>query len=187
MAKNQAAPAKLETREGLRKNSGDVLGFKDLETQGAIYGIPRAYKASDSKLESGKPSVFVIFELLEDTKVTEGSGDDAKEITARKGDMVGVWVKGGMRPLRKMGGLKTLMQYTGEKKLKGRPAAQSPMKTYAFDTDRTIGETLQCIEDMRKESRDVVNYWLPPAKGAPPSQNRERQPGDDEEDFDFPA
>lgn len=181
MAKNQAAPTppKLETREGLRKNSGDVIGFRDPETQGAIYGIPRAAKASDSKLDSTKPSVFVIFELLEDCKVTEGSADDAKEVQARKGDMVGVWVKGGMRSLRNMGGLKVLMQYTGEKKLKDRPAAQSPMKVYQFDTDRTVGSPIPIIEDNRKDSRNVVSAWLPAAKGAP-STPRMREPGEDE-------
>jgi len=181
------APKKLETREGLRKNTGDVVGFKDCEKQGPVYGIPRAFKASDSKLDTYKPSWFVIFELLEDTKVTEGTADDAKEITARKGDMIGVWVKGGMRPLRKMGGLKVLMQYNGVKKIPGRPPAQDPMKVFSFDTDKMVGETLLCIEDNRKDSRNVVNAWLTPAKGAPPV--RERQPGEDDEDesYDFPA
>lgn len=181
MAKAQVTPApkKLETREGLRKNSGDVVGFHDPELQGPIFGIPRAAKASDSKLDSTKPSVFVIFELLEACKVTEGSAEDAKEIPANAGDMVGVWVKGGMRSLRNMGGLKVLMQYTGVKKLKDRPAAQDPMKTYQFDTDRAVGVAIPIIEDNRKDSRHVVNAWLPPAKGAPP---RMREPGDDSEE-----
>ncbi len=173
------APKKLETREGLRKNSGDVVGFHDPELQGPIFGIPRVAKASDSKLDSTKPSVFVIFELLEACKVTEGSGDDTKEIPANAGDMVGVWVKGGMRSLRMMCGLKVLMQYTGVKKLKDRPAAQDPMKTYQFDTDRTVGTMIPVIEDNRKESRHVVSAWLPPAKGAPPQ--RMREPGEDED------
>lgn len=187
MAKNQTAPApkQLETREGLRKNSGDVIGFRDPEKQGPLYGIPRAMKASDSKLDSTKPSIFVIFELLEDCKVTEGSAEEASEVQARKGDMVGLWVKGGMRPLRNMGGLKVLVQYAGTKRLKGRPAAQDPMKVYQFDTDRTIGDRIPLIEDNRRDSRHVVSAWLPPAKGAPPV-NRERQPGeDDDEDTGF--
>ena len=162
------------------------MGFRDPETQGSIYGIPRAAKASDSKLDSTKPSVFVIFELLEDCKVTEGSGEDAAEVRAKAGDMVGVWVKGGMRSLRTMGGLKVLMQYVGEKKLKDRPAAQSPMKVYQFDTDKPTGTTIPIIEDNRKDSRDVVNAWLPPAKGAPVSQTRVREPGEDaDEDAGF--
>ncbi len=189
MAKTPVTPApkKLETREGLRKNSGDVVGFHDPELQGPIFGIPRGAKASDSKLDTSKPSVFVIFELLEACKVNEGSGDDTKEIPAQVGDMVGVWVKGGMRSLRMMCGLKVLMQYTGTKKLKDRPA-QDPMKTYQFDTDRTVGSIIPIIEDNRKDSRHVVNAWLPPAKGAPAPAARMRQPGEDSEDnYDFPA
>lgn len=188
MAKTQAnnGVKKLETRDGLRKNSGDVVGFRDVETQGPIFGIPRAAKASDSKIQSDKPSVFVIFELLEDCEVTEGSGDESSTVKANKGDMVGVWIKGGMRQLRNMCGLKVLMQHTGEKRLKGRPAAQSPMKTYQFDTDKPVGAQIPIIEDNRKDSRNVVNYWLPPAKGALTSQARQREPGEDD-DFDFPA
>lgn len=188
MAKNQAAPApkKLETREGLRKDSGDVIGFHDPETQGLIYGIPRACKASDSKLDVSKPSVFVIFELLEDCKVTEGSAEEAKEVQAKKGDMVGVWVKGGMRNLKTMGGLNVLMQYNGVKKLKDRPAAQDPMKVYDFQTNRSgknPGYSIPVIEDNRKESRDVVSHWLPAAPGAP--SQRMREPGEDDEDPGF--
>lgn len=198
MAKNQAAPApkKLVTREGLSKHAGDVVGFHDLEEQGHIYGIPRAAKASDSQLDETKPSVFVIFELLEDCDAIEGSGDDATMVKAKAGDMVGVWVKGGMRNLRNMCGLKVLMQYTGEKKLKGKPAAYNAMKTYQFDTDagpNKKGFTIPIIEDNRRHSRDVVNYWLPESahsKKLTGNKNQERQPGDDEdedEDFDFPS
>lgn len=189
MAKKQETPApkKLETREGLRKNSGDVVGFRDPETQGPIYGIPRGCKASDSKLDPSKPSIFVIFELLEDCEVIEGSGDEETKTQAKKGDMAGVWVKGGMRSLRNMCGLKVLMQYAGTKRLKGRPAAQDPMKVYDFQTDRPIGTRIPILEDNRKDSRDVVNAWLPPAKGAPPPRQRDREPGEDDDEYDFPS
>lgn len=197
MAKNQSTaasktPLPRVTREGLTKHAGDVLGFHDLEDQGHIYGIPRAAKASDSQLDPKKPSVFVIFELLEECKYTEGSGEDASVATAKSGEMVGVWVKGGMRNLRNMGGLKVLMQFTGEKKLKGKPAAYNAMKLYDFDTDASPtkkGQTLTIIEDNRKESRDVVNYWLPSHKAKPLTSGtqQERQPGEDDEDYDFPS
>lgn len=183
MAKTQATPApkKFETREGLNRNSGDVVGFKDPEKHGPLYGIPRAMKASDSQIDPTKPSIFVIFEMLESTTVTEGSADDAKEITAKKGDMVGLWVKGGMRALRNFGGLKVLVQYAGEKKLKNRPAGQDPMKIYQFDTDKPTGLPLPLIEDNRKDSRDVVNSWLPEMKTAKP-KFQEREPGADEDE-----
>lgn len=159
MAQSQKSPStptapKLVTREGLTKHSGDVVGFHDLEEQGHIYGIPRAAKASDSQLDSKKPSMFVIFELLEDCKVTTGSGDDAEELPAKKGEMVGVWLKGGMRQIRNLGGLPVLVQYTGEKKLKGKPAAYNAMKTYQFDVGKGNGSPILVIEDNRKDSRD---------------------------------
>lgn len=167
MAKAQStsaapAPKTLVTRPGLKKSTGDVVGFHDCETQGHIYGIPRGAKLNDSKLEPKKPSAFVIFELLEDCEVTEGSGDDGVIVKASKGDMVGVWTKGGMRNLRNMCGLSVLMQHTGEKVLKDRPKAQSPMKTFQFDTDESPtkrGMLIPVIEDNRKESRDVVTMF----------------------------
>ncbi len=177
---------KLVTREGLTKHAGDVVGFHDLEEQGHIYGIPRGAKASDSQLDETKPSVFVIFELLEDCECTEGSGDDSATVKAKVGDMVGVWIKGGMRNLRNMCGMKVLMQHVGEKKLRGKPAAYSAMKTYQFDTAGK-GTTIPIIEDNRKSSRDVVNYWLPAAPGVPKSQTQTREPGQDDDDFDFPS
>lgn len=194
MAKQQAAaesknPPKRVTREGLSRHAGDVVGFHDLEDQGHIYGIPRAAKASDSQLNSGKPSVFVIFELLEDCEATEGTGDEAQTVKAKKGEMVGVWIKGGMRALRNMCDIPVLMQYTGEKKLKGKPAAYNAMKTYDFDLGGKPGKIIPIIEDNRKDSRDVVNYWLP-AVGKPKTltnSSRERQPGEDEDDYDFPS
>ncbi len=111
MAKNQESKSpsnpsapKRATREGLTKHTGDVVGFHDCETQGEFYGIPRAAKASDSQLDSRKASMFVIFEALEDCKVYEGSGDDQKEITAKAGEMVGLWLKSGMKAIKNLGG-----------------------------------------------------------------------------------
>lgn len=180
---NTPAPKTLVKREGLTKHAGDVVGFHDLEDQGHLYGIPRGAKASDSQLDSSKPSIFVIFELLEDCKVTEGSRDDSAEIQAKKGDMVGVWMKGGMRQIKNLCGLPVLMQYTGEKKLKGKPAAYNAMKTYQFDIGKGVGTQIPMIEDNRKDSRDVPTFLDSKKSGS-----SMRQPGDDTEDnFDFPA
>lgn len=158
MAKAQTATApqapKLATREGLTKHSGDVVGFRDLEEQGPLYGIVRAAKANDSQLDSKKPSIFVIFELLEDTEVTEGSGDDQTKVMAKKGEMAGLWLKGGMRQIRDLCGLAVLVQHTGEKKLKGKPAAFNAMKTFQFDVGKGAGTRVPIIEDNRKDSRD---------------------------------
>jgi len=154
-APQSPATPKRATREGLVRFTGDVVGFHDCETQGEFYGIPRAAKASDSQLDSRKPSMFVIFEALEDCKVTEGSGEDATEKVAKKGEMVGMWLKSGMRQIKKLGGLKVLIQFTGEKKLKNRPAAHNPMKMYEFDIEQgKQGTEILVIEDNRKDSRD---------------------------------
>src|SRR6187551_129249 len=109
MAKESAAKKSSETQapkyaipEGYQKHSGDVLGFHDMEEQGPIHGIPRGAKLSDSKMGDGKASSFVIFELLAPCKYYEGTGDEAVELDGKKGDMIGVWTKGGMRGLRNL-------------------------------------------------------------------------------------
>jgi hypothetical protein len=158
--------------EGLSKHTGDVLGFHDLEEQGPIHGIPRGAKISDSKLDPKKPSSFVIFELLSDCQYTEGTGDEAEEKTAKKGDMVGVWTKGGMRPLRNLANREVFMYYTGEKRLKGRPAAQSPMKTYDFHVGKGKPMLIPIIEDTREKSIGEKSMFEVKTKPG-------REPGDD--------
>ena len=178
MSKNQAPvapPATKQPREGMRRFSGDVVGFHDCETQGSLFGIPRAAKLSDNGADPKKPSCFVIFEALEDMKVTTDSGDDAREVQAKKGDMVGLWLKGGMRQIKNLCGLPVEIHYAGEKKLKGRPTSQSPMKVFNFDIGAGKGSLIPMIEDNRKQSRDVPTMFDTPRTGAPPS----REPGDD--------
>lgn len=150
----EQAPSKPQypIPEGYQKYSGDVVGFHDLEKQGPIHGIPRGAKISDSKIEPDKPSSFVIFELIDGCKYYEGTGDDAEEKEAKPGDMVGVWTKGGMRGLRNLCDRKVLMFHTGAKKLKGRPDAQSPMKTYEFHVAPGKPKLIPIIEDTREKS-----------------------------------
>jgi len=138
--------------EGLVRFTGDVLGFHDPETQGPIDGIPRGAKISDSKIDAKKPSSFVIFEVQQPCLYTEGTGDDAVTLLAEKGQMVGVWTKGGMRALRHMCGRRVVMVHTGERKLKGRPAAQDPMKTYDFHVAAGPAKLIPIIEDTREKS-----------------------------------
>ena len=96
--------------------------------------------------------------------------------------MVGVWLKSGMRNIRNMCGLPVLMQFTGEKKLKGKPASFNPMKTFQFDVGKGVGTLIPVIEDNRKESRNVPTMFDSPKLGAP---RRPREPGDDTDDFGF--
>lgn len=162
---------------GLRRFTGDVLGFHDPETDGPIHGIPRGAKLSDSQLEADKPSAFVIFECLAETSYTEGSGDEQTTGIAKKGEMVGVWMKGGMRGIRNLCGLEVYMVHTGEKRLKGRPAAQSPMKTYDFHVGKGTPRPIPIIEDNREKSAGRKTFLDPKVKAAPG-----REPGDDSDD-----
>lgn len=192
MAKDSAAKAQTENTEskpsvkkvaipeGLRRFTGDVLGFHDPETDGPIHGIPRSVKLSDSDLDETKPSAFVIFELLSDCSYTEGSGEDKTTAIAHKGEMVGVWMKGGMRAIRNLCGLEVFMVHTGEKKLKGRPAAHSPMKTYDFHVGKGQPKPIPIIEDNRDKSASVKTMFDPKVKAAP-----SREPGDDADEGEY--
>ncbi len=158
--------------KGLRRHTGDVLGFHDLESEGPIHGIPRGAKLSDSKLDATKPSSFVIFELISPCEYTEGTGDEAETKQALKGDMVGVWTKGGMRALRNLCDREVFMFFTGEKKLKGRPAAQSAMKTYDFHVGKGKPKLIPIIEDTREKSVDAKSMFHVATKAG-------REPGED--------
>lgn len=155
--------------DGYRRGGGDVIGFHDPEKQGPIHGIPRGAKLSDSSIEKDKPSGFVIFELLDPCTVSvEDADGNTTDLEAKKGDTVGVWLKGGMRALKNMAGIAVFMQFMGEKKLKGRPAAQKPMKLYQFDLGPGKGGELQVVEDNRKQSRHKSTMF-----------SAGRQPGED--------
>lgn len=176
------APAYIP--EGLRRTTGDVIGFHDLEDHGPIYGIPMGAKLSDSKIDSAKPSCFVIFQIVADSKLGpckcyEGSGDEKTEIVAQPGDMVGVWTKPGMKPIFQACGRKVFMVFTGEKTLKGRPEGQSPMKLYDCHISEGPSKMVPLIEDNREKSRSAKTPW---SKTAPSG----RQPGEDtDDDFGF--
>jgi len=170
----ETALPKFAMPDGLVRYTGDVLGFHDPETQGPIDGIPRGVKISDSKLDPKKPSSFVIFELMQPCLYTEGTGDDAVTLTAEKGQMVGVWTKGGMRAIRNMCGRRVVMIHTGEKKLKGRPAAQDPMKTYDFHVGPGAAKPIPIIEDTREKSVGEKSMFDLKTKPG-------REPGDDDD------
>lgn len=157
-----------------------------MEDHGPIYGIPMGAKLSDSKLDSTKPICFVIFKILEDKKlgpckVFEGSGDEQVVFEAQPGDMVGVWTKPGMRPIFSACGRKVFMSFAGEKKLKGRPSSQSPMKMYDCHISEGPTKLVPLIEDNREKSKGVKTPWTKTVGSAPP-----REPGsDDGEDYGF--
>lgn len=175
-----STPQLVKPPEGMRRFNGDVVGFHDCESQGPLYGIPRAAKLSDNGQDPKKPSCFVILEALDAMKVTEGTGEDATEFMCKTGDMVGLWLKGGMRQIRNLCGVPVFIQYAGEKKLKGRPPSQSPMQLFDFNIGEGKGTPIPMIEDNRKQSREAPTMFDAP-KGAP-VKGKPREPGDDSED-----
>ena len=78
------------------------------------------------------------------------------------------------------GGLEVFMVHTGEKKLKGRPAAQDPMKTYDFHIGKGPQKLIPIIEDTREKSSGEKSMFDVKAK---PGSTRE--PGDDSDDDDM--
>jgi len=113
--------------------------------------MPRGAKLSDSKIEKDKTSMFIIFELIEPVKVSTKDGDQEVELTASKGEMIGVWFKPGMKGLRSLAGCKVWMAFTGEKNI-GKP---SPMKTYDIRSPDKGGIMIPILEDNREYSRSV--------------------------------
>lgn len=95
--------------------------------------------------------MFIIFELIDPAKVSTKDGDQEVELTASKGEMVGVWFKPGMKGLRTLAGCKVWMAFTGEKNI-GKP---SPMKTYDIRSPDKGGSMIPILEDNREYSRSV--------------------------------
>jgi hypothetical protein len=162
MSKNQTstaqtAPATTEpvkTKKGAppvgyAQKTDDVVGFADLEKYGPLHGIPRGAKLSDGGIDPEKPSSFIIFELLEDCEVNAKDGETDIVVPAKKGEMVGLWTKPGMKGLRSLCGCKVWIAYKGQKNI-GKP---SPMKVYDIRSPDKGGATIPIIEDNRDKSR----------------------------------
>ena len=139
---------------GYASKSEDVVGFADLEVYGPIHGIPRAAKLSDSKIEKDKTSMFVVFELIDPCKVNAKDGENDVVIDAKKGEMIGVWTKPGMKGIRNLAGCKVWLAFTGEKDI-GKP---SPMKVYDIRSPDSGGQMIPIIEDNRERSRNVKTF-----------------------------
>lgn len=144
---------KFQAPKGLTRITDDVVGFRDIETEGPIFGIPRAAKHSDNKQDKKKPSTFVIFELIELQGDPTVLTSDGEKVTPKPGDMVGVWTKGGMLSLRNTCGKKVWISYEGTKDI----GKASPMKVYDIQAE-SGGTLIPVISDNRKESRDEPTF-----------------------------
>jgi hypothetical protein len=132
---------------GYQRQSSDIVGFWDPETSGPIHFIPRHVKLFDSKIEPTKSSTLLTGELVDACKVVDASSN---VIEARKGELVGIWTKPGMRDLQNLAGVAVYMYQDGEKDI-GKP---SPMKMFSiFSKER--GGKLFVSEDLRDKSATV--------------------------------
>lgn len=156
--------------QGYKRHSDDVTGFWDPDHESGycsktLHWIPREAKLSDSKIESYKPSILIIGELLDACILLAKDPNDSDALVpveAAKGDIVGVWGKPGMRGLRMLSGRKVFMYRTGEKDV-GKPNA---MKLYDIHAQEGTPKELVITDDRRKDSAHVKT-WLTPDDGAP--------------------
>ncbi len=160
--------------DGLALQTDDVVGFWAPE-ESFIYGIPRGVKLFDSSIEPKRHSSLILFELLQPCKVfTKETGDTPQD--AKKGDMVGVWGKPGMRALntKRLQGVPVWMCYSGEKEI-GKP---SPMQLFEIRS-KGGGKVLEIVSDTRQRSADYQDWVTDQGN---PSASRSDYDGDDEEE-----
>lgn len=156
------APVKHNVPAGYEERGGDVAGFWDPEYN-ALHFIPRTVKLMDSSIDSEKVSALVTGELVEDAELRK-SGDDGEIITAKKGALVGVWYKPGMRAIRTLGGVPVYIYADGAKDVgKG-----NPMRTFKVLSKAKTGARILIESDSRKDSAGLNTDFDPPKTGEVP-------------------
>ncbi len=140
------------------QNVDSIVGFVDPH-ETPVTLIPRAAKLMDNTAERTKSATLVICELCQDALVTTKEG----RIPASKGDLVGLWYKPGMRPIKNYAGVELWIAGDGERDI-GKP---SPMKVYKILARKGAkGSKLQVIDDIRRQSKqadvDDDDSYVPP-------------------------
>ena len=178
--------------DDFKKRSMDPVGFWIPKIPNGKNGflpircIIQSAKLLDAKLDKSKPSVLLIAELTAPAplSVKEENIDDDMEIIdaekgdiliGKKGDIVGIWGKPGMRDVIPLGGVEVSIQMNPEskwKKIKDRP---SKMVTFDIRSAK-VGTKIPIISDQRKESKDV-RPWIQESTTSMPT-------GSDDTDFD---
>lgn len=124
----------------------DIVGFWKPE-EGPIEVKPLYVKLSDSRIDDTKSSTLIFCELVK--PITLYRKDD-ETVEGKKGDLIGIWSKPGMRAIRNCAGVATYIALEGEKDTgKG-----NPMKTFVVaPKDGIKGDRLVVEEDNRKQSK----------------------------------
>ena len=145
--------------QGYEEVGGDVAGFWDPE-HNALHFIPRTVKLMDSSIDDEKVSALITGELLADTDLDVTEGNETAKKVVKKGALVGVWYKPGMRGLKNLAGAKVYIYADGAKDVgKG-----NPMRTFKVNSPVKSGSLLPVESDTRVGSRGV-NHDFAPAKG----------------------
>ena len=162
--------------------TGDVEGYWDPEVT-AIRCRPISVKLFDGNIDSRKPAILIIAELVLPCKIAYKAEADDKEWSYRKakpGTMVGLWYKPGMRGIVCKAGIDCYVKITEETKDTGKG---NPMKIYEVRAGAG-GTRIPISEDVRHKSARATTDFdvrrLPKA----PSKRVEEDADDDGDDFE---
>jgi len=151
--KSNAIKVDFKAPAGFTDQNSDVVGFYDPEVEPVIHFIPIEAVLSDSQLDDSKASILIFGKLTEPIKLVETS-KSGNVVQGKKGDMVGIWGKPGMRALRNLAGEPTIMYPDGERPT-GKP---NPMSVYKCLAAKKSGR-LPIVEDRRDKSKSAET-WL---------------------------
>src|SRR5258708_2667249 len=98
--------------QGYQEQSADIVGFWDNELSRTIHFVPLEVKVFDSQLEAIKPSVLIEGRLVD--AATLALPKDRGTVSAKSGELVGVWYKPGMKALKNLAGVSVFMFEHGE-------------------------------------------------------------------------
>ena len=156
--------------DDFKKRSSDPIGFwipKIPNGKGGylpVRCIIQSAKLLDAKLDPKRSSVLLIAELTAPAplSVKEENIDDEMDVIdaekgeiviGKKGDLIGIWGKPGMKDIIPLCGVEVSIQVNPEHKWK--PIKDRPSKMVTFDIrSAKIGTRIPIIADQRKESRD---------------------------------
>src|SRR5271157_479478 len=158
-AKGKPETPKFEMPKGFQNQSVDIIGYYDPEITGMIQMVPREAILMDGNIDERKTSILIMAELIEPCRLKPADKDarEAKEIVeGKKGDIVGIWGKYGMKGLRMCAGVSVVMYPNGKKDV-GKP---KPMDLFAIGSKGT-GTLIPILEDKREESAGEAT-WLDP-------------------------
>jgi hypothetical protein len=135
---------------GFTNQSNDVVGFYDPDVEAVIQFEPREAVHADSNIDVNKVSTLIFGMLVAPCKLVESS-KTGNVVDGKKGDLVGVWYKPGMKGLRDLCGVHVIMYPAGEKEV-GKP---NPMVEYVT-ASKSKGTRLPITED----GATRVSRWL---------------------------